>query len=245
MTKETKQQLTQEHIEKLFKFVQSKNVPYRDVQFEIVDHLASAIEDMQVDNPEWSFGLCLDQVYGKFPITGFAQLIEQKEEALNKYWKKKLWPYLFEYFKLPRIIITVTLFLCIQQFFQQFPDVPLGAKFLINPNLLLVWVGLFILIISSYFLKKRYKDVNSLLYLKSFHLAGHVVTSALTVFPIYFYCIIYNPDGVLMFSGIHSYVLAWFVVGIIIKLHTFHFVFPKLLHEEAHNKYAHLKMKLA
>ncbi|MFZ1455121.1 MAG: hypothetical protein WAT46_03705 [Saprospiraceae bacterium] len=38
-------QLTMEQIETLFSFVKSKYVRYIDVQYELVDHLASAIED--------------------------------------------------------------------------------------------------------------------------------------------------------------------------------------------------------
>ena len=241
-----KPQLKQEEIEKLFTFVQSKNVPYRDVQFEIVDHLATAIEDLQEENPEWSFGLCLDQVYGKFPITGFAQLIQQKEDALNKYWKKKLWPYLLEYFKLPRIILTGTLFFLLQQILNHTPDLHLGFSNYFNHNTILIWIGIVILFITSYSQNKIYeRGKENLLYLKSFLTAQQIVSSFLTIGPLYFYLVNPNSTGSITFSGINSYFLASFVVGIIIKLHAFHFVFPKLLHEEAQNKYAHLKMKLA
>ena len=110
-----KQELPTEEVQKLFTFVQSKNVPYRDVQYEIVDHLASAIEDMKEENPEWSYSSCLQKIYKKFPITGFAQLQMEKEEALIKYWKKKIWPYVKEFFKLPKIILTITVFILLQQ----------------------------------------------------------------------------------------------------------------------------------
>lgn len=84
-----KNQLTEEQIADLFKFVESKGVRWKDVQFEIVDHLASSVEEIQEKNPEYSFNRALDKVYSKFPITGFVELVSDQEKVVSKIWKKK------------------------------------------------------------------------------------------------------------------------------------------------------------
>jgi len=100
-------QLSKEEIDQLFKFVESKNVKYKDVQFEIVDHLASAIEEMQESDPTLSFNSALLRTYAKFPITGFAVMILAKEKALSKFWKKRFFSAFLSCFSYPKIILTL------------------------------------------------------------------------------------------------------------------------------------------
>lgn len=83
-------ELSREQIQYLYDFVTSKYVRYEDVKHEIVDHLACAIEDRMSGNPDLTFERALQLVYSKFPITGFAQWIMEKEKALQIYWRKKL-----------------------------------------------------------------------------------------------------------------------------------------------------------
>lgn len=83
--------LTDTQIQSLYKFVESKYVRYIDVQHEIVDHLACAIEDKMQEQPSLSFESALSQVYSQYPITGFALLVSSKEKALDKYWRLQMW----------------------------------------------------------------------------------------------------------------------------------------------------------
>jgi hypothetical protein len=251
-----KDQLPKEEIQKLFDFVESKNVPYRDVQFEIVDHLASAMEDLKEENPEWPYSLCLEQVYKKFPITGFALLQLEKEEALNKYWKRKLWPYLLEYFKLPKIILTIATFISIQQIVRNIPSIEVNNWYAgLAPNMFLFFAIIMIISLISIVTKKRInhirgiskgmeQDSKNFLYIKSFNTISHIVTMSIVAAPFYIGTIIPSPN-VLTFQGIYSYLIAWLIVGLIIHWHLTLFVFPPLLKEEAEKKYAHIKMRLA
>jgi hypothetical protein len=56
-----------------------------------VDHLACAIEDELSQHPNFTFQGALNKVYGRFPITGFAAIILEKEMALRIYWRKSIW----------------------------------------------------------------------------------------------------------------------------------------------------------
>jgi hypothetical protein len=78
--------LSKEEVNKLFKFVESKYVQYLDVQYEIVDHLASAIEEKQSKNSELSFEKALNKLYSEFPITGFAAFVSTKQSAMSVFW---------------------------------------------------------------------------------------------------------------------------------------------------------------
>ena len=102
--------LTNEHIEQLFVFTKKHLVEHYDVQVELVDHLANAIEAQWKTNPNISFEEALDKEYNNFGVFGFSGLVEQKQAALqNHYWqiiKKEF----INYFTVPRIILSVAFF---------------------------------------------------------------------------------------------------------------------------------------
>ena len=251
-----KNQLPQDEIQKLFAFVESKNMTYKDVQYEIVDHLASAMEVMKEENPEWPYSLCLQEVYNKFPITGFALLQMEKEEALNKYWKKKLWPYVMEFFKLPKIILTIGVFIILQQLFNMIEPITLTSwKLWISPSYFIYFIPLLLILpVILYYRKHKFgsfknKLVNQqeeLLYIKAFNQSANYVSGFLFIAPLYVnnVMITHYDSNQLTFSGYHSYLLAWFVVSISILIYLFNYRFPRLLKAEAEQKYAHINMKL-
>jgi len=96
--------LSKEEIQKLFEFTRKKYVRYIDVQVELVDHLASAIEELRTQDSDLSFESTLQKVYAKFPITGFNDLIQEKTKALNYFWFKKLKTYLITFLTWPKIL---------------------------------------------------------------------------------------------------------------------------------------------
>lgn len=104
-------QLNTKQIQKLFDFAKSKHVRSIDLQYEIVDHLASGIERQISEDPQLSFEQALKIEYGKFPITGFSKFKEAKSKALQKYWRKKIWSCIATYFTIPKIILTAIAFM--------------------------------------------------------------------------------------------------------------------------------------
>src|SRR5690554_4986585 len=102
--------LTNEHIEQLFAFTKKHLVEHYDVQVEVVDHLANAIEAQWKTNPNISFEDALDNEYKKFGVFGFSGLVEQKQAALqNHYWqiiKKEF----INFFTVPRIVLSGAFF---------------------------------------------------------------------------------------------------------------------------------------
>jgi len=111
--------LTQEQIEHLFAFTKKHYVEHYDVQVELVDHLANAIEEQWNENPEISFEDALNAEFKKFGIFGFTGLIEQKQAELQKYYNKMLWTEVLKFISIPKVILTVALYLAIVFFLQK------------------------------------------------------------------------------------------------------------------------------
>jgi len=105
-----KKELTPTQIEYLFKFMRQKYVRYYDVQIELVDHFASAIEEMWETNPSISFEKAVKEVYSEFPVTGFNNLINEKIQAIQNRLKKHTWKEVKAYLTIPKV--TLTLLLC-------------------------------------------------------------------------------------------------------------------------------------
>ncbi len=75
--------ITTEETEKLFEFCRKHYVPQYDLQVELVDHLATAIEEQWNKNSEISFDTALYGTFKQFGISGFS-----KKKLKNK----KNWP---------------------------------------------------------------------------------------------------------------------------------------------------------
>lgn len=99
--------LSNNQIQQLYAFTEKHFVEWYDVQTELVDHLANGIEAQWQNDESLSFDEALKNEFKKFGIMGFSEVVEQKTNALNKYYRKQVWKHVLEYFKLPKIILTL------------------------------------------------------------------------------------------------------------------------------------------
>lgn len=99
--------LSSEHIERLYAFTRQHYVEYYDLQTELVDHLANAIEEQWQENPKLSFEEVLQKEFKKFGVFGFMEVVEKRQVALNKKYNKLVWSELKTFFSLPKIIGTL------------------------------------------------------------------------------------------------------------------------------------------
>ena len=100
--------LTTEQIEKLYQFTRQHYVEYYDLQTELVDHLANAIEEQWQQNPKLSFEEALQIEFKKFGVFGFMDVVEQRQSALNKKYNKLVLNELKTFFSVPKIIGTIS-----------------------------------------------------------------------------------------------------------------------------------------
>lgn len=108
--------LTEKQIEMLFKFTSYQGVEYYDLQLELVDHLASAIEGELHNNPTLAPYDALEKVFADFGKKGFKKLIKEKEDIVRSE-NKKIWISIVKkYFTIPKITFTIVLFAIIYSF---------------------------------------------------------------------------------------------------------------------------------
>ncbi len=105
--------LSPRQVEDLFTFCREHYVYHYDLQLELVDHLASGIEQLWEEDPRLTYTEALWKVFGKFGIYGFAKVRKAKEKTLRKKYMRQQWQYIGEFYKLPKIILTIALSLAL------------------------------------------------------------------------------------------------------------------------------------
>lgn len=138
--------LTNPQIEQLYTFTQKHYVDWYDVQTELVDHLANGIETQWQNNPDLAFDTALQLEFKKFGVIGFGDVIEEKMSALNKHYWLLVWKSFKDFFRLPKIILTVFL---IWTYYQLLIAIPYKIWF----------VGFSVLLLFAIPIYKIYKQV--------------------------------------------------------------------------------------
>ncbi len=110
--------MTENHIDQLYKFTQQHFVEYYDVQSELVDHLANDIEEIWIEKPELTFEQARDVSFQKFGSHGFIEVVKEKQKQMNKRYIKILWKFVKEWFTIPKVLITATIFMFFFLFLQ-------------------------------------------------------------------------------------------------------------------------------
>ncbi|WP_225035895.1 hypothetical protein [Winogradskyella sp. SM1960] len=127
--------LTEPQIQDLYAFTRQHFVEHYDLQTELVDHLANDIETQWQNQPKLSFEEAKNKAFKKFGVCGFMDAIEQRTKAMNKRYRRYLWNELKNWFALPQIFATLSLFLGFYLAFSTF----------YTPILALVFYGIIII----------------------------------------------------------------------------------------------------
>lgn len=148
--------LTPEQIQELYKFTRQHYVEHYDVQTELVDHLANDIEQIWDEQPNLSFARARDMSFKKFGVFGFMDVVESRAKALHKKYWKLVWGIFKQFFNIPHIVISFSIFLILLISFQ-----------FVNTKILFISIsigGVLIMFFKLYFLnqakKKRFKETN-------------------------------------------------------------------------------------
>ena len=141
--------LTENQIDELYKFTLEHYVYFYDVQSELVDHLANDIEEIWVDKPKLSFENARDTSFKKFGIFGFMDVIEAKQKQMNKRYWKIILRFAKEWFTVPKIVITLAVFLSFFSLLQ----IPFSEYIFLVTLLILITLEMRIV----YFVRKQHK----------------------------------------------------------------------------------------
>jgi hypothetical protein len=128
--------LSSDQIESLFAFCRQHFVYYYDVQVELVDHLANAIEAEMLNDPKISFEKALKKIHESFGLFGFAPLVAEKEKMALRQSRKIFWTIFKEQFTWPKIL---TFFLLMLGMFTIFSKEPFLIKWTAPALIIIGW----------------------------------------------------------------------------------------------------------
>ena len=172
--------LTPEQIDRLYQFTRQHYVEWYDLQTELVDHLANAIEQQWQENPKISFEDALQMEFKKFGIFGFMDVVEKRQAALNKRYNKIVWQHFKAFFTIPKIVITLFSFFLMFFVFRNYANSENLILILFFGILTLFWISLFL---QSRKNKKQYQKTEEKWLLKEI-IFGHSSFAGLSYLPV-------------------------------------------------------------
>lgn len=101
-----KKTVTEAQIARLYEFTREHYVEHYDLQTELVDHLANAIEERWEATPQMPFEEGIKSEFKKFGIFGFMDVVEKRQKALRKKYRKFIYKQVIAFFELPKILLT-------------------------------------------------------------------------------------------------------------------------------------------
>lgn len=150
-------QLTKKEIQQLFDFVEGQGLKFYDVQIEVVDHFASAIEANWETYPnDWSFEQKIASVYDELGFKGFRNLLMGKTVMVIRSANKLAFNFVKDAIKIPQIFVTIVLIYLLQQAFlsSENPHIFFGY-IILSPSIILLLGTL--VIYGRYLLSFKYK----------------------------------------------------------------------------------------
>jgi len=227
-------QLDSSQIQYLIDYTKQHHIKYDDLRFELVDHLASGVEEIMAKNSDISFNRALYDFTGCLPIDFFYKFTLEKSKALSQFWRTKFAFYLLSFFTIPRCLITILLFLGLYNTF----------SFLDYNNNIKVYAIVIIIMVFT-FLKNRkhkYRNLSNYLIIESFRNGESILYVTFFALPLWISSQTFN---LLIESKIGIIILSAIMTLNIIYTYASNFVFPKMLRQDINKKYAHLNLTLA
>lgn len=224
--------LTSNQIQQLYKFTRQHYVEHFDVQTELVDHLANDIEQTWIEQSNLSFEQARDISFKKFGVFGFMDVVDARAKALNKKYWKLVWGIFKQFFNIPHILISLTIFFAFYVVFQIFP-----AKWIF------VSISIFSMLVIGirlYFLdkekKKRFKETNKKWLLEEyvFNLGGGIAFINL-----FFQIAILSPENI---SNSILIIAAFILTSFMLLIYITTFILPSKIEEILIKQYPEYKL---
>lgn len=213
-----------EQIERLYRFTLEHFVEHYDLQTELVDHLSNAIEEQWTENPKLSFEDALQNEFKKFGVFGFSEVVEKRQNAMQKRYFKFVWTHFISFFKLPKIILTFALIGLLFQTLYFFPF----QEFIIYTLILF-----FVIAFSKWqyqtnrLLKKHKKENRKRWLMEEIIYQFGLATAFPVMFQIFFYASKFGS------SGLESWYSQLFFSALFVLLTLFFYIMIKIIPSQA------------
>lgn len=105
--------LTLQQIGEIKNFIQSRGITYLDVQMEVLDHVASAVEERMTADAQLEFKDALKQTHTSFGVFGFSTIEDAIVNGMGRRFRKVFWQNFSFFFHLKFIPLLLLSAFCI------------------------------------------------------------------------------------------------------------------------------------
>jgi hypothetical protein len=103
-------EISKEQLLQIDKYMYACGIKFYDVRIEIVDHFANILEQKLEEDPALNFKQEIVNIHKNFSDSGFSKLLKEKTKWVTKKFYKQTLKHFIAFFKLPKIILSATLF---------------------------------------------------------------------------------------------------------------------------------------
>ena len=195
--------LNKQEIEGIKAFIAKRGFKYLDVQMEILDHVASVVEEKMTEDSELSFDVALTQAHASFGVFGFSTVEDSVVSAMGKKYSKVFWRNALAFFNIKYIFLVFFGGFLLYQL-----QTLLGEKLVLTT----LWLSVVILIVVFVVFVLRFKAYNKLLVYRTSLIYLIFIGTFLQAFSF----IIQNTSDVLIWGVNRSFVLESFLLTVFI-----------------------------
>lgn len=160
--------LNRDQIHELYKFTRKHFVEHYDLQTELVDHLANGIEAQWLEYPERSFKDARLREFRKFGVSGFEKVVRKRKNAMTWRYFKIILGFYKEYFRLPKILLTIVVTGIVTYLFKL---LPLSHRY---DLILIFYFGLVGMLLFIQFKKRKNNELEMVKYGKKWMLKDQI-----------------------------------------------------------------------
>lgn len=227
-------QLTGDQIKELFAYTERMHIGFKDIQCEIVDHIASGVEDTMNKNTDLTFSKALYEYTGTLPMRFFNDLIEEKTKTLEGYWENKFIFSLSRFITFPSLLITILIYITYYNILKI-----LGPGYF---EYFMYSLTIAMLIFTFYKRELKFNHTHhKYLIIKSWQKAIFPIFVFLFIIPLYI-SFVYGQS--LLDYKFGNEINSLTLTSVTLLIYFGKFVFSKMLKTEIESKYSHLKIKL-
>ena len=214
--------LTSQQIDQLYLFTRQHYVEWYDLQSELVDHIANAIEAQWQQNPNRSFVIALQIEFKKFGVFGFMDVLEKRQAVLGKKYNSLVWQHFKDFFGIPKIVLTIAMTLLLFCFLK---ISSFNEWILVGLYFILVAFS-FYKIFKSYKTQKIKKKKNEKRWLFEEIINQYGSFSGAIIFPFNYFLRIFNQSEKYLDNDIWIFSLSFFLVMIIVVFFIIYKIIP-------------------
>ena len=230
--------LTETHIQELYKFTRKHFVEHYDVQTELVDHLANDIESLWIEKPKLTFEQARDESFKKFGVFGFMEVVEQKQNQMNKKYFKTILRFAKEWFRLPKIIFTTLIAFA----FYSIQEIPNAYNIYASVYVLIIFLETIVLIINKRKSNKQFKETGKKWMFQNIIQINGIGTSALIIFYVFDFSMKNNAQDFLLMGDFKRILSALLISAVVILGYISLIVIPQKAEELLEETYPEYKL---